>query len=176
MAFKKSEFEKDLEIDPLQLDVAACMQGELFFKWAQREIEARTKLDRAKLRMDVTEAKLMYKARLDPESFGIVKATDRSVENAVKKWPKYLELYEEWIMARREYGIIMKAVESLEQRKRMLEIMVTLHGQQYFAGPAIPRNLAEAYSEAKKKKEIEAKERLEKRIRARKSREMTANE
>jgi len=40
----------------------------------------------------------------------------------------------------------------MEQRKRMLELLVTLHGQEYFAGPSVPRNLIDAWKEAKKSK------------------------
>lgn len=167
MAFKKNEFEKDLEIDPLQLDVMAGMQGELFFKWAEKATVAREMLDRAKLRLDVTEARMTYKARLDPDSYGIVKATDKACENAVKKHPKYLEVYEEWIKAKKDWQMAEKAVEAMEQRKRMLEILVTLHGQQYFAGPSIPRNLAEAFSKVRKEKTRKRKIRQAKKIRIR---------
>ena len=149
----KSEFEQDLAIDPLQLDVHAGLQGELFFKWAEKEVAARQNADEAKFRLEVLTAQLDSQARLDPDSFGIQKVTEGSIATAVKTSDQYQEAYEEWLEARGEAALLAKAVEAMEQKKRMIEVLITLHGQQYFAGPSIPRNLAEAWKDEMEKRE-----------------------
>jgi hypothetical protein len=45
----------------------------------------------------------------------------------------------------------------MEQRKDALENMVRLHGQQYFAGPRIPRNLTEERQAKQKKADTQIK-------------------
>lgn len=146
----KSEFELDLEIDPTQLDVEAGLQGELFFKWAEKSVKARKKMDQTKFQLEVLIATSGNRARMDPDSFGIQKVTEGSIDTAVKMSPEYKEAYEEWLNAKSNSALYDRAVEAMEQRKRMLEVLITLHGQQYFAGPSVPRNLAEAWKEKKK--------------------------
>ncbi|RLF30294.1 MAG: hypothetical protein DRN14_00115 [Thermoplasmata archaeon] len=158
---EKNEFESDLKIDPNYLEVEAGRQGELFFKWAERAVEAKERADHAKLKMDVLEAKLSSKARLDPDSFGIAKVTEGSIAAAIKIHPEFLEAQEEHISARADFHMLERAVEAMEQRKRMIEILVTLHGQQYFAGPSVPHNLVDAWKEVtSKRKEAVAKKQV----------------
>ncbi len=165
---KKNEFERDLEIDPNELDVQAGMQGELFFKWADLSIEAQEEQDRAKLSLETIEADLYQKAKLDPDSFGITKATDAATAQAVKLQPKYLEASERLIIAKGDAARLRAAVGAMEQKKRMIEVLVTLHGQQYFAGPSVPRNLAEAWKEVRENREQSVNKRQKKKIRIRK--------
>lgn len=142
-----SEFDKDKQINPLELDMAATMQPELFYKWAKRAVKAKSELEAAKFRMDVMEANLQIKCRKSPEEFGLSKVTEASIISAVKLHPKFHEVFEEYIQAKKESMMLDKAVEAMEQRKRMIEVLITLHGQQYFAGPSVPRDLAKVWAD-----------------------------
>ena len=113
----KNEFEKDLEIDPDQLDVMAALQGELFFKWAEKAAAAKANVDECKFRLEVFTAKLAARARTDPESFGLQKVTEAAIDTAVKTSQKYQEAYEEWIQARADSALLEKAVEALDDRQ-----------------------------------------------------------
>lgn len=146
---ERNEFEQDLAIDPNELDVQAAMQGELFFKWAEKSVNAVKKQDAAKFRLEVLGAKLSNKARKDPASFGLDKVTDKAIDMAVKISAEYQEAQEEWFSAKSNADMLKEAVKAMEQKKRMLEVLITLHGQQYFAGPAVPRNLVEAWNDKK---------------------------
>lgn len=165
---RRNEFKRDLEIDPNELDVQAGLQGELFFKWADLSIEAQEEQDRAKLNLETAEADLFQKAKLDPDSFGITKATDASTSQAVRLQPKYLEASERLIQAKANAARLRAAVGAMEQKKRMIEILVTLHGQQYFAGPSVPRNLADAWKEVRENREQNVHEKQKGKIRKRK--------
>lgn len=162
-----NEFQNDLKIDPEQLDVEAGMQGELFFKWAQLSIEAREEYDRAKMALEILEAELTAKAKADPERFGIIKTTDLAVSKAVLLQPKWQEANDRLIKARANSYLLEKAVLAMEQRKRMIEILVTLHGQQYFAGPSVPRNLGAAWKDVRNRREESVNEKQGKRARIR---------
>jgi len=165
---QENKFKHDLEIDPNELDVAAAMQGELFFKWAQKSVVGAEARDMMKLRLDVITADMSNKIRLDPDAYGVQKITETSIVTAVKASAEYIEAYEKWVESKKEAELLSQAVVAMEQRKRMIEILVTLHGQQYFAGPSVPRNLVEAWKEAKKGTEEKIMKRTKLRKRSKK--------
>lgn len=158
---KTDEFELDLKIDPEQLDVEAGMQGELFFKWASKATRAKSKVDRKKFALDILYSTLMSKARKNPESFGLAKVTENALDSAVKSSAKYQEAYEEWLDAKESSSLYDRGVEAMEQKKRMIEVLITLHGQQYFAGPAVPRDLNAAFKDAQEKRSKDVKEKVQ---------------
>jgi len=164
---QKSEFEQDLAIDPNELDVQCAGQGELFFKWAEKSVEAKKEADQAKFRMEVLFSQLSNKARKDPASFGLEKLTEAGITTAVKISAEYQEAYEEWIDAKSAADMLGKAVEAMEQKKRMLEVLITLHGQQYFAGPSVPRNLVDAWNDKKEARSSNVKKKTKIRRRKR---------
>lgn len=144
---QRNEFQEDRHIDVNALDVEVAKQPELFFKWSERAVNAKAKVDSAKLRMDVVEATLLASARQHPDDFGIAgRVTDSSVKAAVAIHPDYIKAVKEWHDAREEAGMLSAAVQTMEQKKRMLESLITLHGQNYFAGPSTPRDLGAAWA------------------------------
>jgi hypothetical protein len=165
-----TEFEQDKKIDPGALDIEACQQAELFFKWAERAIDARHEYDQAKFRMGVKEADLAIRIRKEPSKFGIAKVTDKSVDAAISKHPEYQEAHEDYLDARRNSMLLDKAVDAMEQKKRMIEVMITLHGQSYFAGPSVPRDIVSAFHEKTKEREESTDRRMAKKARRRKRR------
>jgi hypothetical protein len=148
-----NEFDKDLQIDVHQLDVEAAMQGELFFKWAERSAEATKARDRAKLALDVLEAELDSTIRQSPEEYGLSKVTEGAIQSAIKQIEEWQKAQKDYIEARSESALTDHAVSAMEQRKRMIEVLVTLHGQEYFAGPSVPRDLVSAFEQAREERE-----------------------
>jgi hypothetical protein len=141
------KFERDRVIDPNQLDVAAVTQGDLFFRWAEQAVAAQIELDQAKLKLELVETRLQMECRSNPENFGLAKVTEQGVATAVRAHRDYAEAYKEFLAAKENSLLLGKAVEAMEQRKRMIEVLTTLHGQQYFAGPSVPRDLGACYKE-----------------------------
>ena len=66
----------------------------------------------------------------------------------------------EVIDARYEFNTAKGAVRAVDQRKESLENLVRLHGQHYFAGPKIPRDLSSEVEQHKIRKESNAKIRI----------------
>lgn len=145
-----NEFEQDKKINPGQLDVEAVQQADLFYKWAEKSVEAKTDLNKANLQLDLLEAELQLKCRDKPEEFGLSKITEKGVDTAVKRHGAYIDARKECIEAQRISSLLDKAVMAMEQKKRMIEVLVTLHGQQYFAGPSVPRDLVSEFQEHQK--------------------------
>lgn len=162
-----NEFDDDKKIDPEQLDVEAATQAELFFKWAERYVESEGAMDRAKTRMEAIEARLSLRVRKHPEEYGLDKVTDPSVKQVVLCDDKYKEAKEDYHKKKETCRWMEEARWAMEQRKRMIEILVTLHGQQYFAGPSTPRDLVSAYKENSQRREERANEKQRKVARGR---------
>lgn len=119
-----------LEFDTTLLEVECAKQPKLFFKWAEEAEKADKRLDDAERELKVIDAKLDEKIRKSKD-----KPTEAGIKAMIMLDPKHIE-QEELISKRRYKAKLLKQfVMSLDQRKRMLEKAVDLHGQKYFATP-----------------------------------------
>jgi hypothetical protein len=135
------DYEVDIRIDETSLDVEWLDQPQLMLKYARHAAKCRKALDLAKEAVDVTRAEMDKAIRKSPESYGIEKVTETAISSAVLLSRQYSEAYHAYLDAKYETEIAVAAVTAVEQRKSALEALVRLHGQQYFAGPQIPRDL-----------------------------------
>ena len=118
------------DIDQNLLDVEWVNQPKLFFKYAEELAEAEGRLDCAERDLKA----------LDADIDSIIRAREEKVTEALVKskilGDKKHQAQEELIAKRRrKVGLLRAVVQSLDQRKRALEKLVDLHGQQYFATP-----------------------------------------
>lgn len=162
-----SQFEKDRKVDPTQLDMECVRQTDLFFKYAEAGVDAQIAEERAKRKLETVQARLEMACRRDPESFKLQKPTESAVAAAVRLHPDFEAAQEEYLKAKKEARLIQVAVDTMDQKKRMLENLITLHGQQYFAGPSVPRDLMGAWKEAQNTAEATVNEKQKLRTRRR---------
>lgn len=148
------DYEKDIVIDESALDVEFLEQPRLMIKYCQHAEKMKREADYAKERLDVKGAELDRNIRSQPDLYGIPKVTEAVVQNAILMDADYQQLSKEFIEAKYEANMASAAVRAFDQRKVALENLVRLHGQQYFAGPRIPRNLTEE-REARQKRSDE---------------------
>ena len=134
-------YEKDITIDDTALDVEWLGQPSLMLKYARHAASARMELDKAKEAVDLAKAELDKEIRSAPEDFGIEKITEATVIAAIITHDRYKKINEQLILAKFESDIAQGAVRAFDARKDALENLVKLHGQQYFAGPSMPRDL-----------------------------------
>lgn len=129
---EKTEYEKDLSIDPLALDMEWLQQPNLFLKYSNELALARKAKDEAKQKL------LQARARERKELSEKGKVTEAMVEEELsltEEWDSYIKVcYEE--------DILDGAVKAMNQRKQALENMVELLKLQYFAGPKEPRDFS----------------------------------
>jgi hypothetical protein len=155
-----NEYQEDIHIDPEQLDVECVRQADDFIKWAERAVKAKRHLDDMKVVLEgmkfelkVVEADLSLEVRANPSIHGLEeRVTEKAVESVVQTHKRMRKAHNDMLDAQREVakaaegaGLLGAAVDAMEQRKRMLEVLITLHGQSYFAGPSVPRNLPKLY-------------------------------
>lgn len=160
MAFDRAELDADREIDVSALDVEAATQADKFFKWSERAIEAKLRAKDLELAASTLESQLQIVCRDHPDKFGLSSVTEAAVKAAVKCSPQYLEAVRAYMAAEKEAALLDAARAAMDMKKRMIQELVTLHGQQYFAGPSVPRNLIEAYAEHRNRRETKSMDRM----------------
>lgn len=138
---KELNYEEDVKIDEQALDIEWLEQPALFMKYARHAAQMRKDVDLKKENIEITKAEVDKEIRQNPEKFNIEKVTDASVAANVLSTPKYKKANQEYIEAKYELDMAVAAVSAMNQRKDALENLVKLHGQQYFAGPKVPRDL-----------------------------------
>jgi len=134
-------YNDDIQIDETSLDVEWLLQPGLMMKYARHAAQAELEHDRLKEALDVVKAELDNAIRTDPEAFGIGKVTEAAITGAIILHSDYKDASERYLQGKFEFTMAKNALRAFEQRKEALENLVKLHGQQYFAGPKVPRDL-----------------------------------
>ena len=129
----------DLNIDLLALDQEWLRQPRMYMTAAAEAADAAAEVDRAKSALAIIKAEVELSARRDPESHGLVKATDNSVAAVVVTNVGAMDAEDRLNKARHAAAIAHAAVEALEHRKRALEGIVTLQGREQYASPRAPK-------------------------------------
>lgn len=135
------KWKEDVEINPDALDVEWCKQASLFGEYCVLQAEARRQIDTLKEGMEVKAAGLGLKIRACPSQFGLDKVTEASVQAVILLDKNYAEQLGQLHNAQYEYDVITAAVRALDHKKSALENLVRLQGQNYFAGPSVPREI-----------------------------------
>ena len=150
---KELNYKQNVTIDEGALDYELLIQADLRRKYGENLSEMESRRDRMQDQLDVVKAEIDRDIRNAPESFDIsVKLTETVVTNTILLQEDFREKLE--LVRDLEYEVkyAKHAVQSIDHKKSALEELVKLHGQSYFAGPSIPRNL----SEERKKKNVSA--------------------
>lgn len=137
----ETNYESDISINPESLDVEWTRQAQTFFKYAELTAKARDVMDRAKERLDVLMADLGLKIRSNPAAHRLEKVTEGAIQSTIMLKSEYTEATKKLADLRYEYEVLSAAVRALDQKKSALENLVRLQGQNYFAGPSVPRDV-----------------------------------
>ena len=145
-------YEQDTTIDPSALDVEWLEQASLMIKYVKHAAQTRLELDKAKDVLDICKAGLDKAIRADPEAFEILKLTETVILNTIIVEGEYQKVNEIYLETKYESDMAKGAVQAIEHKKSALENLVKLHGQQYFAGPSVPRDLSKEWESKTKQK------------------------
>lgn len=136
-------FDKDTHIDESALDVELLQQPELVKRYGLKLAEAKLNFELKREALDLTRAELDKKIRSNPDKFGITKITETVIMNTILEQEEYTETNKRYLKARFDVDANKVAMDAIQAKGESLANLVRLHGQQYFAGPTIPRNLKE---------------------------------
>lgn len=123
------------ELNPLKLDKHFLEQPKLVITYGIQLAEARDAMDRARSLLDVTRAEAEKEIQADPQKFDVTKTTVDAIKSAVERHEDVQMCVERLQRRKHDVDILQAMVNALEHRKRSLEGLVQLHGQQYFASP-----------------------------------------
>lgn len=151
------DYEQDTAIDPDALDTEWLEQPRLMMRYAQFLANSRRELERAKEKLDIIRAELDKEIRTDPEKFGIAKVTEGAINSTILTNSDFQAGQKELNDAQYEVNMAQGAVRAIEGKKDALENLVRLHGQQYFAGPRVPRDLSKEWEQKQNQKSADAK-------------------
>lgn len=145
-------YEEDIKIDESALDIEWLEQPRLMFKYTRHAAEMKQEMDLAKERIDYVKAETDREIRKNPQDFEIEKLTEAVVTNTILVQEDYVEAIAQFNESKFEFDIAQGAVRAIDQRKTALENLVKLFGQQYFAGPSIPRDLTKEWEQKEQQK------------------------
>ena len=148
------DYELDIEIDEDFLDIECLEQPGLALKYGKHWARCQRKLTQAEEKIKVIRAELIKQANDNPNKYlgRGVKPTGANVEAYYRMHPKHIKAKDEWVQAQYECNVAAAAKSEFSfARKTSLELLVQLHGQNYFAGPRVPHNLSEEREKRQKK-------------------------
>lgn len=160
---KELNYEKDTSIDESALDTEWLQQASLTFKYCQLEADARKAVDDTKAQLDIVEAELDKEIRNNPEKFGLPKITESAIKSAILVNENHINAKDEYSQAQYELNMAQAAVRAIYAKKDALENLVRLHGQQYFAGPSVPRDLSKEWENRQKQTNSNKKVKIKRR-------------
>jgi hypothetical protein len=146
-------YEQDVSIDESALDVEWLAQPRLMMRYGKTVARCERAVSTAKQNLDIKRAELDKKIRSNPDKYGIEKITETVISSTIIIQPAYIAVVEEQNQAIYEYNMARAAVSALQHRKDALENLVRLHGQQYFAGPSVPRDLSKEWERQQNQRE-----------------------
>jgi hypothetical protein len=141
-----------LHPDKNRLDEEWVEQPKLYFKYAQKLAFANEREDEAKAELNVERAEVEIVVRNNPTKYKIEKVTEALVTAVVTGHPRVQRAMEAYIKAKRRAAILDAAVKALDHRKKALENLVWLHGQNYFSEPRAKDEMSRDEMEAVKAK------------------------
>lgn len=148
----------DVSIDDSALDVELLELPKLVLQYAENCAAAKNKMDVLKDELDLKRAELDKKVRRKPSLLGDVKPTEASYASYVESHPEYQDVVDRHNDARFEYETAKGAVAAIETKKESLRLLVSLYGQNYFAGPSVPRDLS--VEAARKRRDTDVQSRI----------------
>ena len=136
-------YSDEIRIDEDALYLEWLDQSSKMLKITKVAAKLKAEMDDAKDALDLERSTLDYKIRQNPEKYikSSVKITETVISNAILQQSSYRDANKRYLKAKYENEVAKGAVEAFEQRKSALENLVRLHGQQYFAGPRVPRDI-----------------------------------
>ena len=148
------DYEKDMLIDENALEIEWLDQAPLANKYGRNWAKCQMELELAQEEIKLVRSELIKKVNEDPVKWlgDGIKATGPVVEAYYRNHRRHQEVKTKIVNLQYETNVAEIAFKEISiTRKKALENLVTLHGQQYFAGPAIPRDIKWEREEKKKK-------------------------
>ncbi len=135
------DYNEDVKINQNELDLEWLRQPELIWKYSKELAEAQFELDKLDEKISVITAEKELAIRTSPEKFGLEKVTEGALKTVLQSDKELAGLRDTFNEKKFEINILSGALKALDNKKKALENLVVLHGQNYFAGPSTPLDI-----------------------------------
>lgn len=152
-------FSEEIKINKNTLDACAINQVELYEEWSRKWAEAINERDRLKEALSITRAEADDEIRRDPSAYGWSvegkSPTEAWISNAITLHEEVRKATDELLSAQAEVNLMSVAKETLDHRKKALEILTELYRGNYFVAvaksdPEYRKNIEKEGKEAQK--------------------------
>lgn len=152
-------YEEDIKIDDSALDVEWLEQAALALKYAKHVAILRRKVQKLEEKKKTLRSELILKVNKDPVGCcNKEKPNASDIEAYYRANGTYKGIVDELVETQYELEFSEFARSEIAfTRKAALENLVKLHGQNYFAGPSVPRDLTKESQEMHRQREVNKK-------------------
>ena len=139
------DYDKDYHIDEQALDVEWLEHGNIAKKYIRHLVQKKKEAALASEKVKTVRSELILRANEHPEECcGKSKPNAADIEAFYRTNKQYRRAKEKYLEAQEEAEFAELAQKEIcYTRRTTLENLVKLHGQMYFAGPSMPRDLTE---------------------------------
>ena len=141
------DYAKDSKINVDALDIEVATQAEKEEKYIDQVRKLKTRSHRLEEELKTLRSELILRVNQNPQKYlGVDKATGPLIEAYYRTNKKYQKLKMAMIEAQ-DAAAVAEDMKDLFHftRTKALDELVQLHGQNYFAGPKVPRNIKKEY-------------------------------
>ncbi len=148
------DYEKDITIDENALDIEWLDQASLALKYAKHLTQLKARVARLEEKKKTKRSELILEVNENPIELMNKKTPNAAdIEAYYRTDEEYKEIIKELLLVQEEAEFAELAFQEIAwTRKKSLEYLVILHGQQYFAGPKIPRDLSKEWEQREQQK------------------------
>ena len=138
------DYDKDIRIDETALDIEWLEQSALAGKYIDYVKKLKLAVSFAHEKVKTCRSELIMRVNEDPEKcVHKAKPNAADIEAYYRNHSKYKRLKEKWIRLSNELEYAELCQKEISYgRRSALENLVVLHGQNYFAGPRMPRDIS----------------------------------
>lgn len=147
-------YDKDITIDETALDAEWLDQASLALKYAKHLTQLKARVARLEEKKKTKRSELILEVNENPMELMNKKTPNAAdIEAYYRTNEEYKEIIKELLEVQEEAEFAELAFQEIAwTRKKSLEYLVILHGQQYFAGPKVPRDLSKEWEQKERQK------------------------
>ena len=128
-----------IAIDPQALDQAWLRQSEHVYESMSSLADAKYQVAKKKAALDLLQAKMAKRVRLDPAKYDLSKVTVDAVNEAVLVSDEYQAANAALTEAYLIQNKLQALVDSLDHKKKALEALGYLYAQNFYSAPKTPQ-------------------------------------
>ena len=131
----ESNFNKDISINPYELEEAAFTLPGLIYNYGILAGKARFELDTVQAELEVLKAQVEEDIRKNPDDYEMVKITESAISSKVSTDHRVIKKIGELNLAKVNFRYAEYAAKAMEAKKDALNYAIKLLQMNYYAGP-----------------------------------------